>query len=338
MDFSFYLPCDWPDTSYPAQHLYREMTEEAKFAEELGYVSISVPEHHFINYLTHPSALLTTVHVAAVTKHIPIITAVLVLPFRDMRNLAGEVAQTDCPTGGRLEIGLGRGAFQYEFERFGVSMNEAKARFADARDLLLTLLTEEEVSWKSDWYDFPALTIMPRPVQRPHPPVWIAAVTYDSIKNAVLDGYHVMTTPLREPFSAVRMQARAFFDGVAEAEGQADRLRLSTLRMGYVSRNEADLREKAHLARENDRRFAAVFTQRGEVKGGAITPIEVDYSVDDVAENLIFGSPDQCVEKLKKYEELGIHNIVFNMNFGTSHKDVMNSLELMATRVIPHFA
>ena len=77
MDFGFYLPCYWPDVKLPAQHMYRETVEEAKFAEDVGFTSVSIPEHHFINYLTHPSPLLTAVKVAAVTKRIPIITAVL---------------------------------------------------------------------------------------------------------------------------------------------------------------------------------------------------------------------------------------------------------------------
>ena len=100
MDFGFYLPCYWPDTSYHAADMYRDVVEEAQAAEAIGCISLSIPEHHFINYLVHPSPLLTAVQVAAATRRIPIVTAVLVLPFYDMRRLAGEIAQADCLTGG----------------------------------------------------------------------------------------------------------------------------------------------------------------------------------------------------------------------------------------------
>jgi alkanesulfonate monooxygenase SsuD/methylene tetrahydromethanopterin reductase-like flavin-dependent oxidoreductase (luciferase family) len=89
MKFGFYLPCYHPDLSFPARQLYKDTIEEAKFAEELGFISLTIPEHHFINYLVHPSPLLTAVRVAAETKLIPLISAVLVLPFYDLDRSAG---------------------------------------------------------------------------------------------------------------------------------------------------------------------------------------------------------------------------------------------------------
>ena len=111
MDFGYYLPCYWPDMSYPMQNMYRDMTREAQFAEDLGYVSFSIPEHHFTNALVHPNALLSAVHVAAHTKRVPVMTAVSVLPFHNIPLLAGEIAQADCLTNGRIQVGVGRGAY-----------------------------------------------------------------------------------------------------------------------------------------------------------------------------------------------------------------------------------
>ena len=101
MEFSFYLPCYWPDTSIHAKVMYDEMLVQAARAEDLGYAMLGIPEHHFINYLTHPSPLLTAVKLTSVTTRMPFITSVLVLPFLDMRRLAGEIAQADCLTDGR---------------------------------------------------------------------------------------------------------------------------------------------------------------------------------------------------------------------------------------------
>jgi alkanesulfonate monooxygenase SsuD/methylene tetrahydromethanopterin reductase-like flavin-dependent oxidoreductase (luciferase family) len=338
MDFGFYLPCYWPDTSYPAQRMYKEMLEEAKFAEDLGFVAFAIPEHHFLNTLVHPSPLLTAVRVASVTKRIPIQTAVLVLPLHDMRMLAGEIAQADCLTDGRIQVGVGRGAFRYEFDRFGVPMEEARERFDDSLQLLIKLLSEENVSWDSRFYKFDALTITPRPVQKPHPPIWIAAMHEQSIGWAVSNGYPVMTTPLRDPFAAARMQADAFVKARTQAGPFAAGLRMSMLRNAYVGTDEADIREKVRFGLQKQRQFANVFNTPGEVDRGKIKLLDVPITEEEIANNIIIGSPQQCVDKLARYEALGIDNLMLNMNFGASHRDVMRSLELFATRVMPQFA
>ena len=235
MDFGLYLPCYWPDTSVHMRDMYREVIAEAQFAEQLGYVSFTIPEHHFTNALVHPNALLTAVRVAAATKRTPQITATTVLPFHDVRILAGEIAQADCLTDGRIQIGAGSGAYQYEFERLQIPMHDKQERFEDSLNLLIKLLSEENVSWDSAYYRFPATTITPRPVQKPHPRIWYAAMSAGSIEKAVLRGFDIITTPLREPFDKVVEQAGGFASGIAKAgAGGRDRKR-SMLVMLFVT-------------------------------------------------------------------------------------------------------
>ena len=335
MKFGFYLPCYHPDLSFPARQLYRDAIQEAKLAEELGFVSLTIPEHHFINYLVHPSPLLTAVRVAAETKDIPLISAVLVLPFYDVRRLAGEISQADCLTDGRLQLGLGRGAFRYEFDRFNVPVEESRERFDDALNLLIKLLTEEEVSWNSKYYKFDSLTVTPRPMQKPCPPIWIAALAEGAIAGTVRRGFNVMTTPLRDPFEAARKQANAFTSALPP--GNPKNQRHSMLRMGFVTKSDAETREKLEIALENHRRFVNVFETPGTVKGGAIVPIDVPETIDDIRRSLIIGSPQECVDKLAHYAALGIDDVQINMNFGAAHGDVMESLERFAAHVQPHF-
>ena len=335
MKFGFYLPCYHPDLSFPAKQLYRDAIEEGKLAEKLGFISLTIPEHHFINYLVHPSPLLTAVGVAAETKGIPLISAVLVLPFYDIRRLAGEIAQADCLTGGRIQLGVGRGAFRYEFDRFNVPVEESCERFDDALNLLIKLLTEEEVSWSSKYYRFEALTVTPRPVQKPCPPIWVAALAEAAIAGTVRRGFNVMTTPLRDPFEAAKKQATAFLSALPP--GNPKNQKHSMLRMGFVTRNDADTQAKLQLALENHRRFVNMFETRGTVKGGAIVPLDVPETLDDIRRSLIIGSPQECVDKLARYAELGIDDIQINMNFGAAHGDVMDLLERFALNVRPHF-
>ena len=175
MQFGYYLPGYWPDTSYPMQHLYREITRQAQYAEELGFSSFTVPEHQFTNALVHPSALLTAVHIAAHTKRVPIITSTTVLTFHNIPLLAGQIAQADCLTNGRIQIGAGRGAYRYECDRTQVPMEVLREKFADSLELLVKLLSETDVTWDSRFYKLPPTTITPRPVQQPHTPIWFAA-------------------------------------------------------------------------------------------------------------------------------------------------------------------
>ena len=337
MRFSFYLPCYWPDTSYPAQWMYQEMVEQAKLAEELGFRSFGIPEHHFINYLTHPNPLMSAVKVATVTKHVPIVISVLVLPFMDMRRVAGEIAQADCLMDGRLEVGVGRGAFKYEFDRYGVKPEDSRALMDESLDLLKRLLTEYEVSCDSDLYKFDSLSITPRPVQRPHPPLWIAAVTPTAIYHSVLKGYHVMTTPLRESLDAALGQIDAFHRGVADAGPEAKDKKFSMLRMIYVAKDKADAREKLEIAYANDQRFHNLYTTPGSVKNGAALPIESGRTLEDVDNNLIIGSAEECIEKLTPYAERGLFDFLANLSFGAQHRDVLGAMERFARDVMPHF-
>ena len=337
MQFSFYLPCYWPDTGVHAHVMYGEMLAQAVRAEQLGFAMLGIPEHHFINYLVHPSPLLSAVKVASVTEHIPIITSVLVLPFLDMRRIAGEIAQADCLTDGRIHLGVGRGAFRYEFDRFGVPVEESRAMFDDSLALLKALLGETEVSWDSPYYSFAPLTITPRPLQQPYPPIWIAALTYPAIYHSVLAGYHVMTTPLRDPFSVAQMQAGAFADAVATGDPATQGRMFSMLRMLYVAKDAADKREKIEIAFANHRLFCTVFDTPGAVVDGAIVPMDVAETAEEVGDALLIGTAAECIDKLTPYADLGIFDLMLNMSFGASHADVLASMDRFAADVAPHF-
>jgi len=334
MRFSFYLPCYWPDFSYPAARMYDDAVAQGQLAEDLGFDSLCIPEHHFINYLTHPQPLLTAVKVACKTRAIRIITSVLVLPLYDIRRLAGEICQADCLTDGRLELGVGRGAFRYEMDRFNIPVEETRDRFDDSLALLEALLSGKETGWKSTWYDFEPVTITPHPVQQPIP-LWIAALTYPAIYHSAKRGYHIQTTPLRGGMDTVRMQAGAFNDAVRDADGSLDHLKFSMLRMLYVARDRDDAREKIAIAYENHRRFSNVFDTPGQVKNGAIVPIDVPETLEEVADALLIGTAEEIVEKLGIYGELKVQDLLLNMSFGASHSDVMASMERFARDVMP---
>ena len=337
MEFSVFLSCYHPDTRVPAKQIYALMLEEARLAEALGYCGVTVPEHHFMNILMNPDPLMLAVKVADATRSIPITAAVLVLPFLDMKRLAGEIALADILTEGRIQLGVGRGAFAYEFERFGVPIEKSRDKFDESLAVLEALLGGEEVSWRGDYYNFAPLTIMPRPLQQPYPPIWIAALAPMAIYHCARRGYRVQTTPLKASPELVGQQAGAFFKGAAEAGDKGRDLRLSMLRVGFVAADEADAEAKLQLAYGYYQRFTNVFETPGEIRGGAIAPIPIADSLEEMRDALLVGTAEQVTEKLRLYADAGIHEINLNMNIGAAPDETLASLERFATQVMPHF-
>ena len=136
------------------------MLEQARVADRLGYHAVSIPEHHLINILLTPAPLQMAVRVAAETERVEIVTAVAVLPLHDMRVFAGEVAQADILCDGRMILGVGRGAFRYEMGRMEVPLEDSREKFDESLQVLIKLLTEEEVAWPVSYTHLTLPTIL----------------------------------------------------------------------------------------------------------------------------------------------------------------------------------
>ncbi len=147
MHFNIQLSAYYPDKSYGGDRVYADMLEQARCADQHGYESVSITEHHLLNILMMPAPLQFAVKIASQTQNVKIITAVSVLPLHDMRVLAGELVCADIFTDQRLMVGVGRGAFAFEMERMGVPIEISREKFDESLDVLQALLGEEEVSW-----------------------------------------------------------------------------------------------------------------------------------------------------------------------------------------------
>ena len=192
MEFNHFLTSYMPDPKIGSKVHFQNMIDQAVLAEKLDYKTVSVPEHHLVNLLMMPSPLQMAVKIATLTKKINITTSVAVLPLHDMRTYAGEVATADILTEGRLILGVGRGAFAWEMNRLGTSIEKSREKFIESLDVLQKLLNEEEVSYKGKYYNFDTITIMPRPISNPVQ-IMIAAMDLNSIKDAASRGFHVLS-------------------------------------------------------------------------------------------------------------------------------------------------
>jgi alkanesulfonate monooxygenase SsuD/methylene tetrahydromethanopterin reductase-like flavin-dependent oxidoreductase (luciferase family) len=309
-----------------------------RLADEAGFSIAWFPEHHLVQYFSCPSPLMFCVQAAAVTRRIRVGTAILVIPYYNPLRLAGELGMADMLTGGRLEIGVGRGAFEYEFDRFGIDEHIGAARLREGMEVIHGLLTQDDFSYSGDTIAFGPSTAVPRPLTQPHPPIWVAARNPDTIRWAIQQGYNLLSTPWREPFARVETLYRQAQGLVGEVK-PARPPRFAVSRMTFVGDTDGEALDAMKVIQVSHRIFTRLFRNQATVKGGFTSPdpVEDEYSAEQFLANLMAGSPDTCVEKLKMYEALGVDHFIVYGAIGTDHARTMKSLRLFAERVMPHF-
>lgn len=336
MDFNHFLSSYLPDPAYGGTRLYRDMVEQAVQAEDCGYRGVSIPEHHLINILLVPSPLQLAVKIACSTRHIELVTAIAVLPIRDMRVFAGEVVQASMLCDGRLILGVGRGAFAYEVARLGTPIEQTKHKFEESLSVLEALLTREDVSWNGDHYRFEPITIMPRPEY--DIPLMLAVMVPEGIHACAKRGYRVQTTPLQASHAVLMEQVNAFKRGKAEAGDKGRDSRLSLQRGIYLARDAADAREKLALAEQYYQRFDNVYCGPGIVDNGAIRPLPRAQSLEELGRSLIICEAAEMVDRLSAYAEAGIDEVIVSSNFGQPQSDTLDMMARFSAEVMPHFA
>ncbi len=335
MEFNQFLTSYMPDTRVGGKIHFDNLVEQAVHVDALGYKRISLPEHHMINLLLMPSPLQMAVKIATLTERVEIVTAVAVLPIRDMRIFAGELTQADILCDGRLVLGVGRGAFAYEIERLGVPMESTRDRLNESLEVLQALLGGEEVSWNGKYYQFEPLTIMPRPM-RPIP-MMLAVMDVEGIYHCAKRGFHIQTTVLSATHELLMERVNSFHRGKAECGDAGKDLTLSLQRMAYCAHDEADAREKIEMAYGYYQRFDNVFTGPGTVSHGAIEPLPRDQSVEELGKNLLICPVDEMIDRLGMYADAGIDEVILSNGMGQSQGDMLDGMERFATEVMPHF-
>ena len=338
MLFSIQLSADYPSKDYGGDRVYADMLDQAVLADRLGYDAVSITEHHLMNCLMMPAPLQFAVKIAAMTQNIQIMTSIVVLPLHDMRVYAGEVVCADIFTEGRLLLGVGRGAFEYEMERFGVPMAETQARFNESLDVLQALLSEEEVSWDGEYYQFEPLTIMPRPVRKGGPPMMMAVMNPEGIYHCTKRGFHIQTTPLSGNHQLLLDQVSAFNRAKDEMGAKEGEVTLTLSRVAHMASNSAEKQRKIEAAHRYYGRFDNVFTGPGIVENGMIKPLPCKTPIEELGESLLIGTPQEMIDKLAPYAELGIDRVILNPNFGLDANDTLDAIAAFAEDVMPHFA
>ena len=325
-----------PDPNIGSKQHFKHMLDQSVLAEKLGYVAVSIPEHHLVNLLMMPSPLQMAVKISSLTNKIRLSTSVAVLPIHDMRTFAGEVATADILTEGRLVLGVGRGAFAWELDRLGTPIESSKEKFIESLEVLNSLLSKENYSFKGKYYNFNAITIMPRPISDPVP-IMIAAMDPSSIRNAAANGYHVQSTVLSGTKKLLLERVNAFKEGQQDAGENGKLIRLSMQRMAYAAKDEIDAKEKNLLAYEYYKRFDNMYTGPGIVNKGLIEPLPRAQTLEEMTENLIICPINEMIDKLSAYAESGVDEMIISAGFGQSQEDMIESMYRISEHIIPHF-
>src|SRR4051812_13726623 len=174
-------------------HGYQDFIEYIKDADRLGYESLFVVEHHFTGVGQLSASLNLLTYLAAVTRRIRLGTAVVVLPWHNPALLAEQVATLDVLSGGRVDFGIGRGYRKAEFQQFCIPMEEAQERFDECVDFLLKAWTTEgRFSFESKHWHYKDIVVEPEPLQRPHPPLWMAGGSPESITRVANQNFNLL--------------------------------------------------------------------------------------------------------------------------------------------------
>ncbi len=333
--------------------IIRGELDQIVWSEELGFDEIWLTEHHFINYglSVDPAALAAAA--ASRTRRIRIGLAAAILPFHHPLRLAEQMALVDIISNGRLDVGVGRGNRPMEFRGFHVPQEESRDRFDEAVEILRRAWTEERFSYDGRFFKVPEVSVIPKPVQRPHPPLYQVCVSKDGIENTALHGWPMLNSVLFGPVDQLIANRETYVDTLKKAGRSAEEIKSLLARWGvsrqiYVAETDARALAEAKDAelwyQESFRKF--VVPERIEEAHPSLQPgframaerlSKITWE-DLVAETLAFGSPDTVARHIEVMRDLGVGQVMCWMNFGGLAQDkVRRSMELFAREVMPRF-
>ncbi len=345
MKFQLAINLERLDDSLDMRDVARHTLEMVQMADEAGFNIAWAAEHHALEMTIAPNPFQILTWWAAHTERIRLGTAVAVAAYWHPIRLAGEAAMTDLISGGRLEFGIGSGAYQREFDRMHPGLKQSDA-WRQMHEMLpaLKALWAGDYAHDGEFWTFPTATSVPKPLQAPHPPIWVAARAPITFDYAVANDCNIMSWPLTRPF----------------AEAEEYRSRLDAALAGHPGHRKPVWALMRHTAVYDDNKgretairalqgvlgqFENLFRNLGDVENGCPRRIPLEelaereqYDADMLEENLVFGTPEAVVAKLERYRDLGVDEFIYYASMGLDRGAQKRSLELFCDRVMPAFS
>jgi alkanesulfonate monooxygenase SsuD/methylene tetrahydromethanopterin reductase-like flavin-dependent oxidoreductase (luciferase family) len=323
--------------------LYDELLAQIVEAEALGFDAMWLAELHFHRRFSILSApMLTAAAAAQRTQRLRLGIAVNLLPLHHPIRLAEEGAVLDILSHGRLDFGVGRGhPFPGVYDSFRIPPAESRARFAEALDILVGAWTREPFSYQGRFFQVADIAVVPKPLQQPHPPIFVAAGSPETYPATGQRGLGLLVPGHVQPLAALREHVAAYREA-GQAAGHRERLHATFLIPIYVAERQRQAEEAPEpyvmyyysvLGQLLSGDFPETYQRYGEARRrvGALTYEEIRR------ERAVFGDPTYCLERLQQLREaLGFQQLMAWMNIGgMPHDQVRRSMRLFAERVLP---
>jgi alkanesulfonate monooxygenase SsuD/methylene tetrahydromethanopterin reductase-like flavin-dependent oxidoreductase (luciferase family) len=340
------------------QRAYDEGIAEIQFADTLGFNTVWCVEHHFRDGRSAcPSSEVVLGGLALSTKNLRLGFGVTLMPFGFIHpaRVAEKVATVDILSHGRVEWGTGRST-PMEQTAFGVPTDDrSRDEWREAVEIVIAMWEQETFSYKSERFTMPERVVLPKPFQDPHPPVWMAGTSEPSARTAGRLGLGLLSFAQLRPLSDTAAYIAAYRDAQAQAhrDDQLTRVRTNKVAAYTLVHCVDDLDEAAAYGVWDSvewwyrdlKEFAVKWelpntpseqlAQSGPARDRMLANSHsaAYYQSQDM---IIIGTPEMCLEKLIRYDEAGVDELICYVQWGDlPHEKVMRSLELLGTKVIP---
>jgi alkanesulfonate monooxygenase SsuD/methylene tetrahydromethanopterin reductase-like flavin-dependent oxidoreductase (luciferase family) len=312
---------------------FRDWLDFNVAAERLGYQSSFLVEHHFSGWNQVSSTLMLLTALAMRTTRLRLGSAVMVLPWHNPVLLAEQAATLDQISGGRLDLGIGKGYRHSEFTGFQIAPEEAQARFDEALEIMIRAWTERRrFSHGGRFWRFANIVVEPPPAQQPHPPLWVAAGSASSIRRAAARGFNLILDQYAGPQAIA--ERIALYKAERAAHGLSfDPMQVALARQAYVADDAAD--KEAALRRQ------AAYTQRtvevsrapadAKDKPGSHVLAYADRA-GATEEHALYGTADEIGAMLNALRQAGAHYVLLTFGGGVAQ------LQRFAREVMPSFS
>ncbi len=345
MKFGLFSHVPWPQELAPSQ-VVDNITQEFMAGEELGFHSGWLAEHHFSRYGIGSASLMLLANIAAHTKKLRLGTAVIIPPLHHPVRLAEDTATLDLLSGGRLDAGFGRGTAGYEYTGYSVDNNESQLRFQESIQIIEGLWTIPGFTFAGSHFQVRDVNLVPPPVQKPHPPMYIAATrTRETQDFAASSGHSGIIGVVLDTTDGLEL-CYQLVEGAQRSGNGMDIGGIPFFRYFYVAETEEQARRDSELAlnwtmdvnqwRRSYSRGSEVYDSLEDFRQ---TRSELPPSFEYLFQHRAFiGGPDQIIAKIRALQDAGIGYFGCNFSFGGMPQDkVIKSMELFAREVMPAF-
>ena len=325
----------FPDIDPPYNVYYEQILEQVALAEELGWECFMFNEHHFLGYggpIANPAVLLAAA--AARTSKIHLGPCIAILPLRHPLHSAEDYAMVDAISGGRLEFGIGSGNTEMDYKVFGVTRENDRQRLHEALEIVLKAWGQDHASHRGEFWRFDELTLYPRPMQQPHPPIWVAGTSAEGLGWAGRQGYHIMTVGHPHPPEKVCLGVEAWKRGLIEAgfDPSNKHCQFHVRTHVHEDSEQAKLTGMAAVKRYDE-------ISRIGRRSLSAAPAEYDWETMLATGRNNYGDPEQCIRNIRNaMKNYYFDTLTTTFNFGAiPHAEIMKSMRLFAREVMPAF-